>query len=258
MCELLALAFDRPVCPDFVLRAFGQRSDGNPDGWGLAWYPDQSVALVKEPVKWTSSRLATFFEVNSRLRASLILAHVREMSHGQAIHANTHPFCREHAGRAWVCAHNGTLDVAFRQLPLGRFIPIGQTDSEYLFCHLLEEIAQRPDLLDTPASWTWLGQRLQELNALGRINLLLSDGQRLFCYHDLHGAKGLQRCRLERDNIPGWVIATCPLFPGPEWESFRWGELTVFEHGVLRWTNGLRQRTSPASDRFAVVQGNQT
>src|SRR6185295_11750557 len=48
MCELMGLSFDQPVSADFSLRAFACRDAENPDGWGLAWYPDQSLALVKE------------------------------------------------------------------------------------------------------------------------------------------------------------------------------------------------------------------
>ena len=39
--------------------------------------------------------------------------------------------------------------------------------------------------------WRWLHAQLLAVNRLGKINCLLSDGVRLFCYHDQAGWKGL-------------------------------------------------------------------
>ena len=52
MCELMAMSFEAPISADFSLREFAARGEENPDGWGLGWYPDRSLAIVKEPVKW--------------------------------------------------------------------------------------------------------------------------------------------------------------------------------------------------------------
>src|SRR5204862_246388 len=76
-------------------------------------------------------------------------------------------------------------------LPLGRFRPIGNTDSEHAFCHLLGEVAGREGHLAAEGSWRWLHAKLSAMNWLGKLNCLLSDGQRLFCYHDAAGWKGL-------------------------------------------------------------------
>ena len=46
MCELLGLSFAKSIPADFSIREFALRSDENADGWGLGWYPDQSVASV--------------------------------------------------------------------------------------------------------------------------------------------------------------------------------------------------------------------
>ena len=55
MCELLGLSFAKSIPADFSIREFAQRSDENADGWGLGWYPDQSLAIVKEPLRWQAS-----------------------------------------------------------------------------------------------------------------------------------------------------------------------------------------------------------
>lgn len=70
MCELMGLCFDRPISADFSIRAFSLRDQENADGWGLAWYPDQSVAIVKEPLSWRKSDYSRFFGKIRRLASS--------------------------------------------------------------------------------------------------------------------------------------------------------------------------------------------
>ena len=52
MCELMGLSFARPISADFSIREFAGRGMENAEGWGLVWYPDRAVAVVKEPVRW--------------------------------------------------------------------------------------------------------------------------------------------------------------------------------------------------------------
>jgi glutamine amidotransferase len=250
----MALCFAKSISADFSIREFALRGQENADGWGLGWYPDQSLALVKEPVEWRQSKYTTFLESYPDLLASLYLAHVRHKTRGgMPVHADTHPFARELGGRDYCFAHNGTLEGPFWDLPLGRFRPVGGTDSEHLFCHLLEQVAQRPDQLTTPESWRWLHGRLAALNAGSKINCLLSDGRRLWCYHDAAGYKGLtfRKVRIHSHEVRrfedptlqvelagesfnhGFVVATRPL-SSTGWQPFQPGELLVLEDGVVR------------------------
>jgi glutamine amidotransferase len=253
MCELLAMSFKEPISAEFSLREFGPRSEENPDGWGLAWYPDRSVALVKEPLQWTSSRRARFFESDAGLSSRIYLAHVRHKTMGGTpTHADTHPFVRELAGRDYVFAHNGTLDGSAWDLPLGRFRPVGETDSERFFCHLLHRLSETNRTLDQLADWQWLHRLLVSTNEFGKLNMLLSDGRRLFVYHDANGWKGLnfretrfttgqprhfedetREVDLSGESVNhGQVVATCPLSP-TGWQPFQLGELIVFEAGGM-------------------------
>ena len=54
----------------------------NADGWGLAWYPDRSVAVVKEALDWRESPYSKFLESYARLRSPIYIAHVRHRSTG--------------------------------------------------------------------------------------------------------------------------------------------------------------------------------
>jgi predicted glutamine amidotransferase len=157
-------------------------------------------------------------------------------------------------GSEFCFAHNGTLPGA-HDLPLGRFRPVGGTDSEHFFCHLLEVIAGWEAGL-AEKNWPRLHQKLASWNEGGKLNCLLADGQRLFCYHDAAGWKGLHfrrlfihdqetrrfedpQVRLDLGNgavNSGVVVATSPLsLTG--WETFLTGELIVLEGGVIRFSS---------------------
>jgi len=237
MCELLGLSYAKPISPAFALRQFGPRCERNPHGWGLAWYPDRALALVKEPVKWTDSKLSGFLATYAGLQAPIYVGHLREKSTGGTpTFADTHPFKREWAGRDYCFAHNGTLHRV-TDLPLGRFQPVGQTDSEHAFCHLLEAVANRGTHLDAEADWIWLHGQLSAINALGKLNCLLSDGLRLFAYHDQAGWKGLaHRKALAAPGRSGFLVSSRPLGTG-RWCSFQFGELAVFERGKLLFSH---------------------
>jgi glutamine amidotransferase len=138
---------------------------------------------------------------------------------------------------------------------LHRFRPLGQTDSEHVFCHLLDAIASHLGDLQTEKSWSWLHAKLLSMNRHGRMNFLLSDGRSLFCYHDLAGHKGLtwrplpghtpqpsrledRDLKIELDAAPatrGMVVATCPL-SGTGWKTVRPGELLVVQDGKLAFS----------------------
>jgi len=263
MCELMAMEFRGPISADFSIKAFSGRGEENADGWGLAWYPDQSLAIVKEPVRWGASRYAAFLADHAGLCSRIYLAHVRDKTRGGPnTHADTHPFSRERGGREYAFAHNGTLDDRVWDLPIGPSRPVGATDSEHAFCHLLAELDARGGHLDAEPDWLWLHGRLAGLNKLGKLNILLSDGVRVFCYHDLGGWKGLNYRRvrirdhesrhfgdadvaveLEADSAnEGYVVATRPLSESG-WRPFRVGELIVFQGGAIQFTSHPEART---------------
>lgn len=249
MCELLAMSFDAPATAAFTIREFGPRGEENADGWGLAWYPDASVAVVKEPVKWGDSPMAGFCETYANLTSRIFIGHVRDATAGLVRrHANTHPFTRELMGRDYTFAHNGTLDPPVYDLPIGPAAPLGDTDSERAFCYLLMGIHRLGRHLDRPEEWGWLHRELARLNALGKLNAILSDGVRLFVYRDLKAWKGLSylvgpsagklgdapiSVQVGEGGGSRVVVATRSLGPG-EWSALQPGEMLVLESGTVR------------------------
>ena len=274
MCELMGMCFSSPVAAEFSLSAFALRDEENADGWGLAWYTGRSLTIVKEPLSWRASDCARFLGGYGDLASHLYIAHVRHATVGGAPkHADTHPFSRELGGRSYCFAHNGTVRAAMQDFPARRFQPIGQTDSEHVFCALLDEIAEIGDALPEPPQWRWLAQRFDAINRLGKFNCLLSDGDRLFAWHDRNGFKGLHfhavrvgegrvqhledttmEMELESDaSVRGIVIATRPLSDSG-WHSFQPGELLVVERGRIRHSS-LRSTGSRASHATVAASG---
>jgi glutamine amidotransferase len=257
MCELMGLCFAKAVSADFSVREFALRDHENADGWGLAWYPDQSVAVIKEPIPWRASQHTQFLERYQALSSAIYIAHVRHKTvGGPATHADTHPFTRELFGRDYCFAHNGTLLGLCEPRRRKRFWPVGATDSEAAFCQLLDELWERGDDLSELESWRWLHGRLSAFNRLGKINCLMSDGRRLFCYHDSAGHKGLTFCRMHVNRQQaghfedqeleveledasmnyGYAVATHPLNDAA-WQRFQPGELIVLENGTIRFSS---------------------
>jgi transglutaminase-like putative cysteine protease/predicted glutamine amidotransferase len=216
MTQLLAMSVDCEVSPSIRLRGIDQpasRGD-QPLGWGFAWYPAEGAAamVVKDPTSVGTNALTGVLSDWERFASTLFVAHLRGAAK-RTRHQDTHPFSRTYGGRDWLLAHNGDLRHGFREslgiAPTDAFEPIGRTDSEHLFCWLLNRLrelgAQR--IADvTAGQWqTWL----RTINALGTLNLLLTDGHTLLAYSDAHGYRPLHWIRRAP---PAGPIA----FEGPE------------------------------------------
>ena len=158
----------------------GGKHGPHADGWGLALYDGRVARVFLDPEPASESPLARFVREHP-IKTLLAIAHVRRKTRGGVSLANTHPFTRELWGRHFVFAHNGTVKNV-RRLKLGRYRPIGQTDSEYAFCALLASIehefgSKRPTNSDLAAA---VSAYAGKIGRDGTFNLLLGDGEQLF------------------------------------------------------------------------------
>jgi len=183
--NLLAMCFEGELSPTFDLRCL-QPGAAHPDGWGLAYYPpgEPSVALLKEPAPTHTSSQAEVLHTGERFASSIFLLHLRTATWGALSDANTQPFTRAWGGREWIFGHSGSLDRR-PELPADAvFEPIGATDSEVIFCDLLNRLAERKwrslGAADPAVLLDWLGS----INSLGTLNIVLSDGQDVLAYAD--------------------------------------------------------------------------
>lgn len=215
-----------------------------------------------------------------------MLSHIRYATHGDVSLENVHPFIRECFGIPWTFCHNGHvpkfIDYKDNNLPkLGKydnkidetnqrqtFLPVGTTDSEALFCALLnairdkyQEEKQLPSLPDLYVTIQSLCQEIVDHDPQGTIlNFLMGCGPHVLLVYSWPGKRpgsdiwnGLhytireppfKSCHLcdldytvdfslvttEEDRVA--VVATRPLTDDEEWIEMKRGELIVFDEGV--------------------------
>jgi len=196
MCELLAMSCRHPTRLTISLKTLAARGGStsrNRDGWGVAFYEGNDVALFREPTAAGDSQLAHFLETQGP-STTLAIGHIRHATRGGITLSNTQPLLRELAGRVHVFAHNGDLPGIERHetLAFNRYRPIGTTDSEHAFCALLERVR---GLWVSSSSLPPLEERLAvvaqfaaDLRQLGPANFLYADGDTLFA----HGHRRIQ------------------------------------------------------------------
>jgi predicted glutamine amidotransferase len=191
MCELLGMECNVPTDIVFSFSGLamrGGKAGPHSDGWGLALYDGQIARVFLEPTPAANSPLARFVREHP-IKTLLAIAHVRRKTRGAIGLANTHPFVRELWGRHFVFAHNGTVKNALK-LKLGRFKPIGTTDSEHAFCALLGALEH--EFKDYPRSHAdyaaCVAAYAGKIGKDGTFNMLLGDGKQLFarCSTKLH------------------------------------------------------------------------
>lgn len=252
----------------------GGRTGPHADGWGVAFFEGPAARLFLETRACAASPLASFLRSHS-IKTYQAVAHIRQKTRGKVKLANTHPFQRELWGQHWVFAHNGTLRDA-HTLSLGRFTPIGDTDSERAFCHLLERLRVRfPEGPPRRARdlWEHIAEVAGELAERGTFNFILGNGRHLFARCDTRlsylvreapfGTATLadeeisvdfRQFTTPRDRVA--VIATAPLTRDEVWTLGKPAEMWVFRRGrrVATLTSGrpiarpkVRVRRAPMS-----------
>ncbi|HEY5952564.1 MAG TPA: class II glutamine amidotransferase [Kofleriaceae bacterium] len=187
MPNLLAMSFEGELAPSFTLHCL-DAGRTLPDGWGLGYYPagEPTAAILKEPAPPQSSMRSQLALAWEQVASSLFVLHIRHATWGALSDANTQPFARAWGRRDWLMAHAGSLD---RKLPdvAGPFEPIGSTDTEQLFCQLLNKCVER--------NWRHLGEVdmavmtgwIAELNEIGGMTMCLTDGKDLLVHADRRG-----------------------------------------------------------------------
>ncbi len=265
MCELFALSSRHATTVTFSLESFARHGglDGpHKDGWGIAYYVDEDVRLVKEPAPAADSACVRFIQ-DHPFTSSMVVSHIRRATRGAVAMKNCQPFTRELAGRMHLFAHNGDLALERLRLhrPLIHYRPVGDTDSEYAFCVLLEQLRRLWLGVGVPS----LDERLAvvaefaaAIRPLGPANFIYADGDATFLHGDrrFHGdgraphPPGLhvlcRRCtaRADAPDIEGLALASegeqevvlaasVPLTAEPGWRPLAEGEIVVAGNGRI-------------------------
>jgi transglutaminase-like putative cysteine protease/predicted glutamine amidotransferase len=185
--NLLAMSFEGELAPSFTLRCL-EPGRTLPDGWGLGYFPkgEPSAAILKEPAPPQASIRSQLALAWEQVASNLFVLHIRHAIWGALSDANTQPFARTWARRDWVMAHAGSLERKPADVP-GPFEPVGSTDTEAIFCGLLNQFVERGwrDLaaIDLEVVLGWLG----DINEVGALSMCLTDGRDLLVHADRRG-----------------------------------------------------------------------
>jgi glutamine amidotransferase len=252
MCQLLGMNCNTPTDVTFSFTGFAQRggrTDHHADGWGIAFFEGAGLRHFVDHQSACDSPVAELIR-RYPIKSRNVIAHIRKATQGAVALENCHPFVRELWGRYWVFAHNGDLK-AFAPILDGSFRPVGNTDSELAFCHMLQQLRARfgdvrPDLDALTAA---LGELCREIATHGTFNLMLSDGSALFthCSTNLYYivrkypfataelsdedlSVDFSEVTTPNDRVA--VIVTEPLTTNETWTQFQSGEMKVFVDGM--------------------------
>lgn len=260
MPNLLAMSFEGDVAPSFDLRCLrpGAR---HPDGWGIGYYPggEPSASVLKEPAPPQGSIRSELIKAWEHLASPVFVLHIRTAKWGANNDANTQPFARSWGGRDWLLGHSGSLRYRPETAKNAPFEPVGTTDTELIFCELLNRLASRgwKSLGDAPPDV--LREWFVELNGHGALTTLLTDGRDVCVYADKEGVGDVYTCAilpphgrvvfgdddlqvdLTRRGIKtrkGMLISSCPLTsegdPMAQWTQLLPGHLLLIREGAVR------------------------
>jgi predicted glutamine amidotransferase len=73
MCELLGLAFNKPISPGLSFRDFRQRAKRNRDGWGLAAITPTKARITKEAARTDQSDVSESLRDDPLLKAPIFI-----------------------------------------------------------------------------------------------------------------------------------------------------------------------------------------
>jgi len=281
LSDLFAVSVDAPSSPAVTLKP---SPDGAPQGWGIAWYPDdeRGAATVGDPTAFGEPMAFAVVKDWERFRSSTFVAHLRG-SRPRLARRDAQPFVKAFGGRDWIFAHQGDLIGDWRRelaLPdLAVHEPTGATDSELAFCWLLERARARQARAIGDLGWQLLHEQLTRIAGLGRANLLLSDGQTLVAFHGEDESGPLYWSRRtpphEEHAFDGrsfalelggpldvsrtYVLVSTQPLRGVRWAPLEAGQLLVVRRGQVVWNShpatldeAIFSRREIASQRAAL------
>jgi len=263
MCELYAASSAVAKKISFSLHEFrrhGGITGDHVDGWGLAFY-NMGEMIVHRETKPAALSLKMDFVLKNHQPSDIVISHIRKATQGNISLENTQPFSLEKDGTNHIFGHNGNLENVQENIPINKYTPRGETDSEYAFCYLMEKLDTLNEI-DSPS----LEQKIELikntfnfLSSLGPANFIYSDGEYVFAYghirkqsDDSEGPPGLYY--LERDakldtdkvkisgmNMVGFrqdqlLFASVPL-TDEKWRPFKMNQLIVAKFGKLLYSS---------------------
>jgi transglutaminase-like putative cysteine protease/predicted glutamine amidotransferase len=259
--EIFGASFDILSSPILKLNKKQKLSVEEKSPWGIAWYPyDQvSASVVRDVTNSTAKNFSRLLSSWDNFCSTFFLFRLEGQKEIHTQH-NTQPFHRSYGGRDWVLSHRGSLNKneLKKLLPVhaGIFEPLGITDSEITFCHLLskfhdEKINKISDI-DPKILNIWF----KTINSYGTADLILSDGQSVALYCDANTTDNIYYKRympphngelfvselinfsIDTDtdsNRTGVIFSTTKPIDLTGWATLQSGQMIIVRRGSIVW-----------------------
>lgn len=225
MCELFGVSSPEKLKLNEYLTEFFSHGSAHPDGWGMAFFYGNEVAVEKQPI---NSRKSMYLRsrLSVPIEADKMFAHIRLATKGTDEYENTHPFVMQDAsGRNWTLIHNGTifdseiLDPMFYEQK-------GQTDSERILIYIIKQINARckAERLGANERFRLIDEIVCAITPGNKVNLALYDGELMYVHTNYQDS--LHR----KKEGSGMLFSTRPLGRA-EWEPLPMNTLLAYRDG---------------------------
>lgn len=259
MCQLLAMNSKNPADIGFSFTGFRSRgglTDDHIDGFGVAYFEPTGLRLYCDNRAAIESPLAELVS-QTKVKATNTIVHLRK-SDDQLL-CNAHPFTRELWGEAWVFSHNGKMTI--KDAPdtdpihqgTSHYCPVGDTDSEFAFCYLLNQLKDNFEHKpDDETLFDFLKEQCRFLAQYGLFNCLISNGDWLLAYAttllfyvkrqapfgmatliDVDVTMDFKAINESDDTMT--VLATTPLTGNEKWHQLAVNECVIFKDGIITY-----------------------
>lgn len=232
MCELFGVCSKKGILLNEYLKAFYNRSDNHPHGWGLGILHENDVVIEKEPEQASKSHY-----LRERLKHPImernVFAHIRYATIGNIEYRNCHPYTmKDNNGRRWTMIHNGTI---FDYKPLEKYVHLqtGDTDSERILIHIVdlinEEEKKANRRLDAEERFRIIDRIMIDLSKGNKVNLLLYDNEQMYVHTNYENSLYY----LEKEDTI--LFATAPV-SHEEWKRVPFTRLLAYQDGDLKFS----------------------
>jgi predicted glutamine amidotransferase len=203
MCELLGINCNKETNPKFSFTKL-KTNTSQRNGWGVSFNNEEEnngyFITIKSSKDANSSELAKEAISLKSLKGTNFIAHVRTSSGSTHCTLNTHPFelslnpdRRGKRDKSWVFAHNGSVNADELQKQLKELKPHGDTDSEIIFCWIIEKLRKKYPYNGDNSLVKELAEIIKDplfQKIHTGINFLMSDGNLLFAYYGGYSSCG--------------------------------------------------------------------
>lgn len=266
--DIIAVSLDASSSPSININFKSNRKDGYTPSWGLGWYPEDNLStmLTKGEAAKDTAIFANAVTDWSNFRSTTFFYKIKS-SNQEYSYNESQPFSRNLSGRDWMFLHSGILYKQSLKKLQDKHLnfllePIGNSDSELAFCHILSKIYQKnlrsiseidPDLL-----YSWF----KEIDLLGSADIYLTDGDSIVCFHGTSSQSNMLYSRIQppynqdvytsesielslddpRDTYrTALVVTTSPFYEG-NWTNMSLGQMIIIKRGAIIWNSNLNNK----------------